>query len=298
MTIIPRKRPIQAIQRRAHETVSRLAVPRLGLRAGTYAVLVLLAVIEAFPLVWMLITAVKERREVFDGSFLPSELRLDNFPRVWAAIDAPTHLVNSLIVTGMTIAVVVTVATLAGYAFARLRFRGNDVLFYVFLLSMIIPGQVTLIPLFIYVKDIGLLNTLPGLAIAYLGGALPFAIFLLRAFFRTLPGELRDAALIDGCNEFGVFRRVYLPLARPGVATVIIFQFLFTWNEFMFATTFMSTPQMRTIQSALYTAVGRYSTDWPALCAGVSIAILPVIGVYLLLQRQFQRGLTAGAIKG
>jgi ABC-type glycerol-3-phosphate transport system permease component len=152
--------------------------------------------------------------------------------------------------------------------------------------------------MFIFLKNIGVLNTLPGLSLSYLGGALPFAIFLMRAFFKTLPNELADAGKIDGCTDFGLFWRIFMPLARPGIATITIFQFLGTWNEFMFATTFISTPARKTIQSALYQAVGRYSTDWTALCAGLSMAVLPVVIVYLLLQRQFIQGLTAGALKG
>jgi ABC-type glycerol-3-phosphate transport system permease component len=298
MAVVPTKKADTVARRGAKGIMVWQIYPRIALRIGTYAILILLAFIQIFPLVWMLITSVKDRREVFAGPLLPSPLHFENYSRVWTAIDAPRHFANSLIVTGMTIAIVVSVAVLAGYAFARFTFPGNNPIFYLFLGSMIIPSQVTLIPLFIFVKSLGLLNTLPGLSFSYLGGALPFAIFLLRAFFRTLPGELRDAGLIDGCNEFGVFRRIYLPLAMPGVATVVIFQFLGTWNEFIFATTFMSTPQSKTIQSALYTAVGRYATDWSALCAGLSMAVVPVIIVYLLLQGQFQRGLTAGAIKG
>jgi ABC-type glycerol-3-phosphate transport system permease component len=278
--------------------MARHVYQRLLARTGMYTVLILLALVQIFPLAWMVLTSLKDRREVFSGSLLPSTFHFENYPRVWTAIDAPIHFANSLIVTALTIILVLTLATLASYAFARFRFPGNNLIFYTFLLSMIIPGQVTLIPLFIFFKSLGLLNTLPGLSFSYLGGALPFAIFLLRAFFRTLPSELHDAGLIDGATELGVFWRIYLPLARPGLATVVIFQFLGTWNEFMYATTFMSNPAAKTIQPALYTAVGRYSTDWTALCAGLSMAVVPVVIVYLLLQQQFQRGLTAGAIKG
>src|SRR5439155_7376152 len=184
------------------------------------------------------------------------------------------------------------------YAFARFEFPARDVVFYIFLASLMIPGQVILIPMFTFLKGIGLLNTLPGLSLSYLGGSLPFAIFLMRAFFKTLPRELADAGKIDGCSDMGVFARIFLPLARPGIATITIFQFVGTWNEFMFATTFISTPELKTLQSALYQAVGRYSTDWTALSAGLIMAIIPIVVVYLALQRQFIKGLTAGAIKG
>jgi ABC-type glycerol-3-phosphate transport system permease component len=271
---------------------------RLVIRTGTYVVLILLALVTIFPLVWMLSTSIKEQQDVFSGSLLPATLNFSTYPQVWTDMDFPSHFLNSLFVTTMTVAIVVAASTLAGYAFARFDFPGRDLIFYAFLAALIIPGQVILIPMFIFLKQIGLLNTLPGLSGSYLGGSLPFAIFLLRAFFKTLPGELADAAKIDGCSDLGVFLRIFLPLARPGIATVVIFQCVGTWNEFLFATTFISSPELKTLQSALYLVVGRYSTDWTLLSAALTMAIAPVVAVYLLLQRQFVKGLTAGAIKG
>jgi ABC-type glycerol-3-phosphate transport system permease component len=273
-------------------------VRRIVIRTAAYIVLILLALLTIFPLVWMLSTSIKEPQDVFGGSLLPATINLSTYSQVWTDMDFPSHFLNSVFVTAMTVALVVAASTLAGYAFARFEFPGRDIIFYSFLAALIIPGQVILIPMFIFLKQIGLLNTLHGLSGSYLGGGLPFAIFLLRAFFKTLPGELADAAKIDGCSDLGVFLRIYLPLARPGIATVVIFQFVGTWNEFLFATTFISSPELKTLQSALYLVVGRYSTDWTLLSAALTMAIAPVVVVYLLLQRQFVKGLTAGAIKG
>jgi ABC-type glycerol-3-phosphate transport system permease component len=265
---------------------------------ATYIVLILLALLTIFPLVWMLLTSVKAPQDVFSGSLLPSTLQLSNYPQVWNDMNFPAHFANSLFVTAMTVALVVVVSTLAGYAFARFEFRARDMLFYIFLAALIIPSQVILIPMFIYLKEIGLLNTLPGLSLSYLGGSISFAIFLMRAFFKTLPNELADAGKIDGCTDLDVFWRIFLPLARPGIATITIFQFVGTWNEFLFATTFISSPDLKTLQSALYLVVGRYSTEWTLLCAALTMSIIPIIVVYLALQRQFFKGLTAGAVKG
>lgn len=262
-----------------------------------YFLAIALLLFTVFPLVWMMITSVKNSREVF-GSFLPKTIDFTNYDRVWKVMTFPRQFMNSVFVTAATVLIVVAVATLTGYAFARLTFPGRDVLFYIFLGSMMIPPQVILIPMFIFVRDIHLLNTLPGLVISYLGGSIPFSLFLMRAFFKTLPSELADSARIDGCSEWRVFWSVYLPLARPGIATVTIFQFMGTWNEFMFATTFISNPALKTIQPSLYTAVGRYSTDWTALSSGLIMAIIPIIIIYIALQGQFVKGLTAGAIKG
>jgi ABC-type glycerol-3-phosphate transport system permease component len=299
MTTVPGKNAVAPAQRRDMTTsLAAYRMRRMASRTGTYLVLILLAVMTVFPLAWLLSTSVKQPQDVFSGSFLPTTINLGTYSQVWTDMDFLRHFVNSMVVTALTIAIVVVVATVAGYAFARFEFRGRDVIFYIFLASMIIPGQVVLIPMFLFLKQISLLNTLPGLSVSYLGGSLPFAIFLLRAFFKTLPNELADAGKIDGCSDLGVFVRIFLPLARPGIATVTIFQFVNTWNEFLFATTFISGPDLKTLQSALYLVVGRYSTDWTLLSAALTMAIIPVIVVYLVLQRQFVRGLTAGAIKG
>jgi ABC-type glycerol-3-phosphate transport system permease component len=159
---------------------------------------------------------------------------------------------------------------------------------------MTIPNAAILVPMFIFLNQLHLLNTLHGLSLSYLGGSLPFAIFLMRAFFATIPGELADAGKIDGCTDLGVFARVFVPLARPALATVVIFQFVTTWNEFMFATTLVTTPELTTLQTALY----RYEGNWIALSAGMVMAILPIVVLYVVLQRQFIQGLGAGALRG
>ena len=266
-------------------------------RTLIYVTLIAIALIQAFPLAWMILTSVKNQREVF-SSFLPSRLDFSNFVRVWNAIDLPRHLINSLYVTTLTVGIVVVVATLAGYVFARFHFRGRDLLFYTFIGAMMIPGQAILIPMFQFLKSMGLLNTLTGLSLSYLGGAVAFSIFLMRSFFLSLPSELGEAARIDGAGEFGVFWHVYLPLARPGIATVVIIQSMGVWNEFMFSNTFISDPAAKTVQAALFQAVGRYATDYTALSSGLILALVPIVTVYLVLQKQFIRGLTAGALKG
>lgn len=263
----------------------------------SYVFLITLSIILGFPLVWLVLTSVKDRREVFT-TFLPTQVNIANFARIWDEMNLPTHLGNSLFVTGLNVTIVVVTATLAGYAFARLVFPRQNSIFYVFILAMMIPGQAILIPMFQYLKNLGLLNSHVGLALAMTGAPISFAIFLMSAFFRALPAELGDAGKIDGCNEWGVFRHIYLPLARPGIATVVIFQFMGTWNEFMFSVTYISNPVLKTIQPALYQVVGRYSIDYTALSAGLLMAIAPILIVFLLLQKQFVKGLTAGAFKG
>ena len=266
-------------------------------RTFIYVILVMIVIVEAFPLMWMLITSVKDSHEIFN-TLLPAEIKWQNFPRVWVAMNFPVHLGNSLYVTALTVALVVLLATPAAYAFARYRFPGRELVFYAFIGAMMIPAQAMLIPMFQFLKSLHLLNSLTGLALSYVGGATAFAVFLMRTFFLSLPRELGDSARTDGCNDFQVFWHIYLPLARPGIATVVIIQSLHTWNEFMFSNTLIASPNLKTVQAAVFQAVGQYATDYTALCSGLIIALVPVVLVYLALQRQFISGLTAGALKG
>lgn len=273
-----------------------LAMRRLRITM-TYVFLVAVASVTSFPLFWMMMTSVKQQRDVFTA-FLPRSITFANFDRVWNAMNLPVHLGNSLYVTGLVVVIVVVTSTLAGYAFARLEFPRRNLVFYIFISAMMIPGQAILIPMFSFLNNLDLLNTQTGLGLSMTGGSIAFATFLMRSFFKSLPSELGDAGKIDGCNEWGVFRYIYLPLSRPGIATVVIFQFMGTWNEFMFSTTFISTPSLKTIQPALYQVVGRYAIDYTALSAGLLMAIVPILIVFMLLQKQFIKGMTAGAFKG
>ncbi len=266
-------------------------------RTLIYVILAAIVVVEAFPLAWMIVTSVKDTHEVFN-TVLPSEIKWQNFPRVWSAMNFPLHLANSLYVTSLTVGLIVLLATPAAYGFARYRFPGREFVFYAFIGVMMVPPQAILIPMFQFLKTLHMLNTLTGLSLSFVGGGTAFAVFLMRSFFLSLPRELGDAGRMDGCNDLEVFWYVYLPLARPGIATVVIIQSLYTWNEFMFSNTFLISPQNKTVQSAVFQAVGQYATDYTALCAGLIIALVPVVLVYLALQRQFISGLTAGALKG
>lgn len=263
-----------------------------------YLLLAAVFVVCIFPLVWLVLTSFKEQFSVFIGPLWPEKFILDNYRRIWVSLDLARHFYNTLLVTTLTVLGVTLFSAMAGYAFSKLEFPGRELIFLVFIASLTIPAQVTLIPLFILLRDMSLLNTHAGLIASYIGMGLAFSIFLLRAFFHTLPSELIDAGRIDGASELRIFSHIMLPLAKPGLATVVIFQSVGTWNEFMYAATFLHEMKLRTLQPALHTLIGRYSTDWGALCAGMVIALLPIIITFLILQRQFIQGLTAGAIKG
>lgn len=267
-------------------------------RAGGYVILISLTLGSIFPLVWMILMSLKDRSETYSGKLLPMKVTLSAYSYVFENMQLPLYMWNSVKITLITVATVVFLATLAGYAFARIEFPGKHLIFLVLLSTLMLPGAVLIIPLFLQLSEMHLIDTQIGLTLAYIGGGLPFSMFLMRSFFETLPAELVDAGRIDGASEFGIFLRIMLPLARPGIATITIFQFMSTWNEFIFAATFIHDPVKRPLQPALFALVGRYSTNWPALTASLTLSLIPIVAVYLVMQRQFVAGLTTGAIKG
>jgi ABC-type glycerol-3-phosphate transport system permease component len=270
---------------------------RVVRRTAGYLLLILLGAATAFPFGWLLATSLRNKDTVFTGPAIPTHLTFDAYRRAWTQLDFLSHFLTTLVVTALTVALVVLLATLAGYSFAKLRFPGRQAIYVVLLSTLMLPAAAVIIPLFLELKDMSLLNTRQGLVLVYVGTSLPFAMFLMRAFFETLPDELVHAARVDGAGEFTVFWRIMLPLAAPGVATVVIFQFLATWNEYLFAQTLIQTPGRLSLQPTLFTLVGQYSTEWPLLCAALVMSILPIIVVYVRMQRRFVAGMTLGAVQ-
>ena len=282
---------------RSEDKVYRKPVLKIS-RAAGYSILIFLTITSIFPLIWMILMSLKDQSETYSGTFWPKTVTLAAYKFIFTDMNIGMFMWNSIKITLVTLVAVVFLATLSGYAFARLEFRGKNVIFLVLLSTLMLPATVLIIPLFLQLRDMGLIDSQIGLILAYIGGGLPFAMFLMRSFFTTLPSELVDAGRIDGASEFGIFWRIMLPLARPGIATITIFQFMNTWNEFIFAATFLHDPAKRPLQPSLFALVGRYSTNWPALTASLTSSIIPIVLVYVLMQKQFVAGLTTGAIKG
>jgi ABC-type glycerol-3-phosphate transport system permease component len=286
----------------AQTTVSPPRRRRRGLHLGRligYCFLVALALVFIGPLVWMILTSLKPQSEVFAGPIIPRDLQFDAYGYVWQTLGIGTNFLNSVYVTSLTVAGVVVVSSLAGYAFTFLPIPAKNVVFGLLMCALLLPSALFLIPAFIELRNIGLLNTRTGLALVHTGAGVPLAIYLMRNFFgRSVPGELRDAARVDGANEVTIFRKVALPLCLPGIATVAIFQVLFTWNDLMLSNGLIQDKSLQTLQPALYTMVGEYATNWPALCAALTIAALPVVVFFILAQRLFVSGLLAGSVKG
>jgi ABC-type glycerol-3-phosphate transport system permease component len=265
----------------------------------TFATFVLLPIcaLMLFPFVWLVFTSLREKNTVFSGPFIPDSLTAAAYPQAWTSIQFPLHFWNSLWITSVTVIGVLVFATLSGYAFAKLDFPFKNALYLLLLTTLMMPATALIIPLYLELKSLGLLNTQVGLLVLYVSGSAPFSMFLMRAFFQTLPDELVEAARVDGTSEFGIFFRVILPLARPGIATVVIFQFLQTWNEFLMANTVLQNTKLLPLQPVLFSLTGQYQTDWPTLTAGLTLSIIPVVVVYVRMQNQFVAGMTLGAVK-
>ena len=271
-----------------------------------YCILILYTFVVVFPVAWLLYTSLKTDRDIFLDPFsLPNlgDLQWMNFANAWTKGHFGDYFFNSIVLTVTTVTLSVFVAAMAAYALSRFRFPGARPLFFYFLAGLMIPLQLAIVPLFFQMKQIGLLNSRLGLLIAYVAFGMPFAIFILTGFFKSLPSSLHESALIDGCGELRAFWSVMLPLARPGLITVGIFSFLGTWNEFFMAFMFLSgegSEAMRTLPLGLanITIVSQYRSDWGMAFAGLVLMMMPTLLVYSVLQQHLTKGITVGALKG
>ena len=264
-----------------------------------YALLGLFTLAVLYPLVAVVFDSLKSQNEFFaDPWGWPLHLDLENYSYAWGQAHIPLFMLNSTIVAGATALFTLVLSAAAGYAFARFRFRGGHVLFILFVVLLIVPAPVSIIPLYVIVSDLHLMDTYLALILPYTAGGLPLSIYLLRAFFAAIPRELIDAARIDGCTELSAFVRVVLPISRAGLATVAILSFVGAWNEFFLALLFIHNPGLLTLPLGLQTFFFQYHVQWPYYFAGLSTAIIPIVIVYLVLQRQFISGMTAGAVRG
>jgi ABC-type glycerol-3-phosphate transport system permease component len=280
----------------AEPRVGARARARLG-RAGVYAFLVAGALVMLMPYLWMISASLKPEAEVFRTglNLIPSEVRWQNYADVWQQYPLGRWLANSFLVALIqTISTVVT-SVLAGFAFARLRFWGRDALFYLYLAAMMVPIQVTLIPSFIIVRQLGLLNTYQGIAIVHLVQF--FGVFLMRQFLLNIPSELEDAARIDGCSWWRVLWQIVLPVSMPAVAALSILAFTAGWNDFLWPLVVINKPDIMTIIVGL-ASMRSEATPWGQLMAATTLSALPLTVVYVLFQRWFTEGITMSGIKG
>ena len=259
------------------------------------------------PALWIVFTAFRPANEinVTPPIWIPRELTLDAFaslfglnPDVAAGVPVKAYMTNSLTVAIIATIISVCLGTMAGYAFSRFHFKGHTLLFLLIMLSRSVPGIALGFPLFLLMRNYGLIDTRTGLALVYIAINIPFTAWLMDGFFRQIPKELDDAAYIDGCGHWSAFWRIDLPLALPGMAAAAIFAFLAAWNEYQIASLVTKTPAAKTFPVGLYDFTTQFTVDWRGMTAMSVLMILPAIVFVILTQRKLTEGLTFGALKG
>jgi multiple sugar transport system permease protein len=265
----------------------------------TYVLLIGGAALTTLPLVFMISTGLKAHVYIIETppQFFPRHPTFQNFVDAWLSNNFGAFFTNSLLVAISTTILSVLLAAMMAYAFARFAFPGKTVFFYSLLLTLMIPSLMLIIPQFLLAKNLGLLDSRPGLVFVYIATSLSLNTYLLRAFFEQLPRELEQAAEVDGASHFVIFTRIVMPLSTPALATTAIFTFLFAWDEFPWAVTAINSDANKTLPMAIALFQSAHQTEWGLVFAASLIAIVPVITVFVVFQRYFVRGLTTGALK-
>ncbi|GGE27275.1 sugar ABC transporter permease [Pullulanibacillus camelliae] len=264
-----------------------------------HTILLILGAIWIYPFIWMVSSSLKSNIEFFGSglNLIPKIFHWENYARAWETAQFSKYFFNSVVITVATVVIVTVVCALTGYALGRVSFPGRKLAMVLITATMFIPKGYTIIPLFEIVRHLGLMNHLSGVILAESAGAHVLYILLFTSYFSTIPGELEDAASIDGCGFFQTFRKVMLPLATPVIATTAIMQFIWSWNDFLVPLVFtLNRPELRTLAVGMYSFIGEYQTDYTGMAAGATIALVPIMLVFIFMQRYFIEGI-AGAVK-
>ena len=275
-------------------------VQRRFSRLVMYLVLGLWSLFTIFSISWIMLASLKSTREIFREPLkLPAEMMWENYVNAWNSVRLGDYIINSIIVVTVSLIVLMAVSAPAAYVLSRFKFRGAAMVTMVYIAGMGIPFPLLFIPLFGILTLLRVINTLPGLMLVYVSLSIPFTVFLLTGFFATLPRELEEASLIDGCSNWQTFWHVMLPLASPGLLTAAIFNGIGLWNEYQLALVFINNPDNRTLSLGLYSMQNamQYTGDWPGLFAGVVIVMIPTILLYIILSEKMISGITMGAVK-
>ncbi|WP_413374990.1 carbohydrate ABC transporter permease [Alkalihalobacillus sp. 1P02AB] len=269
--------------------------------SGQKAIVISLSVLLLFmitPIIYAVLASFKTNMEIFSSPFaLPKTWSFDNIISAWNVGNFQQYFLNSAFVTIGGMVLVALVACPAGYAFAQLSFRGNNLVFYLILLGMALPVQAIIIPIFYHLRSMGLVDTLTGLTLVSAGLALPFSIFLMRNTFRDVPKELRESSMIDGAGEWRTYWKIMLPLAKPGLVALLIFTFMNIWNDFLLPLVLLMSQENYTISLGLYSFQGEMATNYALIFGGTVISMIPSIIIYLIFQRSFVDGMSSGASK-
>ncbi|GIP60043.1 MULTISPECIES: carbohydrate ABC transporter permease [Paenibacillus] len=264
-----------------------------------WAILIGYGIVTIYPFFWLIISAFKTNEDFYSRPFgLPMNWQWENFTRAWESAKLGTAFMNSLIVSLGSLAVTLFIAALASFVLARFQFRMKGMIMAFFVVGMLIPIHSTLVPLFILMKQIKLLNTYWALILPYTAFALPTAIFVLSAYLMSIPKDIEEASFIDGTGVWGLFLKVILPMSLPALSTVTILSFLHSWNDFSFALVFISKTSLKTLPLGIANFADGYQTDYGLTLAGMTISVIPTVIMYLIFQEQVMKGMTAGAVKG
>lgn len=263
-------------------------------------VIMVIALVQMYPLVWLLLFSLKDNSEIFGENIvgLPRHFLWQNYADALSQGNVGRYLLNSIIVTGITILLSGVLGVSASYAIARMRWKLRKPVLVIFLMGMMVPLHAALLPLFLILKNLKLYNTYWALIIPYTAFGLSMGIFVFVGFLQSLPKELEESALIDGCSIYRAFVSIILPLIKPAIATVSIFTYLSAWNELMFAVQFISKQKYKTLTVGIMAMVGQYSTNWGPIGAGLVIATAPTLVIYIIMSKQVQKSFITGAVKG
>jgi raffinose/stachyose/melibiose transport system permease protein len=262
--------------------------------------LAIFAFIQLFPLIWLMFFSLKDNNEIFGGNIvgLPTRFLCQNYQQAFAIGHVGLYFMNSILVTVITVIFSDILAAMASYGIIRMKWKLSKVVLTVFLLGLMITNHAALLPLFIILRNLGILNTYWALIIPYVAFSLPFSIFVLAGFLQSIPRELEESACLDGCNIYQTFLHIIVPMINPAIITVSIFTYLATWNELMFAVTFISKDEFKTLTVGVMSMVGQFTTSWGPIGAGLVIASIPTVIIYSLMSQQVQKSFTTGALKG
>ncbi|HHU53476.1 MAG TPA: carbohydrate ABC transporter permease [Clostridiaceae bacterium] len=264
-----------------------------------YMVLSLFAILIIFPIYMVIIGSFKTEKELYNNVFgLPSMLNMDNYREAFFGGGLNKYFVNSIVVTGVSIVMILLLASMAAFALTRSRIKGSKMIYLLFIIGIAIPPQVAIIQLALQMTNMHLNNSLLGLIFTYVAYELPFSIFIFYGFMQEIPHEIQEAAMIDGCSNFQMYRRVIMPLSKGPVATVMIFNLVAIWNDMIFPLVLISDDALKTLPIGLLRFKGMYISKNTVMFAGVIIISIPLVVLYLCLQKQFIRGISQGAVKG
>jgi N-acetylglucosamine transport system permease protein len=271
-----------------------------GVNVVSHGVLFLWSVIVVTPLLWALLSSFKTSREIFGSPFsLPADWNFDNFRTAWTEEGFGNFFLNTVVIVGSALVIVMTLGSMCAYVLARFNFPGNRLIYYLMLAGLTFPLFLAIVPLFLLMRDLGLLNRQPGLIIVYVAFALPFTVFFLYPFFKRLPNEIAEAAAVDGAGEWRTFFQVMLPMAKPGIVSVAIFNFLGLWNQFLLPVALNTDKDNWVLSQGMnsFASSAGYAVDFGSLFAAVVITVVPVLIMYTIFQRQLRGSVAQGTIK-